>query len=116
MCNCISETLEWKEFPINSARPEPRSHHCSVVFGNKFIVFSGLSGLSVQRLHDVQMLDLGSVFIDSVLHLKLSRSSFVENVSFFFANKFANACSSVIFGIVQIIFGHLDIMLNNMCS
>lgn len=49
---------EWSQLQTAGTLPEPRSHHGTVLYGDKLIVFGGLSGVSAERLNTVHILDL----------------------------------------------------------
>lgn len=51
-------TLEWTKPVTAGVAPEPRSHHGAVLYGDKLIIFGGLSGLTAERLNTVHILDL----------------------------------------------------------
>lgn len=75
MANSITETMEWKFLVTNGELPEKRSHHTSVVSGNRLIVFGGLSQEG-KRLNDIHVLDLGmfNLFSSDTCHIDLDRS------------------------------------------
>lgn len=49
---------EWTQPTTSGIPPEPRSHHGSIIIGDKLIIFGGLSGLSAERLNTIHILDL----------------------------------------------------------
>lgn len=51
-------TQEWTRPVTAGVAPEPRSHHGTVLYGDKLIIFGGLSGLSAERLNTIHILDL----------------------------------------------------------
>lgn len=58
LCVLDLATQEWSRPVTAGVVPEPRSHHGTVLYGDKLIVFGGLSGLSAERLNSIHILDL----------------------------------------------------------
>jgi hypothetical protein len=58
LCVLDLKANEWLQPATAGTSPEPRSHHGSIIIGDKLIIFGGLSGLSAERLNAIHILDL----------------------------------------------------------
>jgi len=51
-----SSDFYWKKIESSGRQPEPRSHHTTIVYGNRIILFGGFKSSSI-RFNDVWILD-----------------------------------------------------------